>query len=380
MAKKHRRKKSIFRSRFYQIYFALVLLSIIGIILGARYLGGLLRDYESAQPKYVAAAAVRLFENADYETICDLDTSMEAISGGDRDFYVQSMRELTGGKAVSWAEAYSKSEDEKLYRVSLDGEKFAEFTLVPSGQHTAHGNRLWALGSITTYVTVAAPEPEPAEAEPAEEAPARIACTVTVPSGFTVAVDGATLSASDVIEGDIATASAGMLPEGVPSPTLVRYAFLSESGAPEIRVTDASGNPQDVAQDGEHAWSCPLPQDLTLKEQYEDAIVEVAKRIAKYSSKELKQGSVLKYCAKGSPAYASISNFDNTWGKTPDGSKFENIETSDYYLYSEDCFSCRVRFDYVARYNKDSKTYPTAYTLYFVRQGKSGKLYNFTLS
>ena len=52
---------------------------------------------------------------------------------------------------------------------------------------------------------------------------------------------------------------------------------------------------------------------------------------------------------------------------------------SDFYLYSEDCFSCRVSFDYIPRFSSGSKTYPTAYTLYFVRQGDTGKLYSFSL-
>lgn len=372
---KHRRKKSIFHSRFYQIYFLLVLLSIVGIALGVRHLGVLLQDYESAQPKYVAAAAARLFESGDYEAICDLDTSMEAISGGDRDFYIQSMRELASDKTVSWSEIYSGNDDEKRYRVALDGEKLAEFTLISSGARTAHGNRLWTLGAVTTNVTLAEPAPEPTE-----EVPARIPCTVTVPSGYSVCVDGAILGANNVVEDGIATASAGMLPEGIASPTLVRYAFPAEHDQAEIRVTDGNGNLQALSQDGECAWSCPLPQAPELKAAYEDGIVEIAKRIAKYSSKELKQGGILKYCAKDSPAYASIKNFDNSWGKKPDASKFENIATSDYYLYAENCFSCRVCFDYIARYKNDSKTYPTAYTLYFIRQDGHGKLYNFTLS
>lgn len=379
MAKKHRRKRSILRSRFYQIYFLLVLICVAAIALGMRALNDVLADYESAQPVHVAEATARLFEAGDYETLYTLDASMQAISGGDSAFYIQSMRELAGGKAVSWSEAYSPSEDERRYNVYLDGERFAEFTLVPSGAQTARGNRLWTLGSLSTCVTVqAAPEPE-VELPSLPEVES-IPCTITVPSDYTVMVNGARLGANDVVQGDIATASAGLLPEGVPSPTLIRYAFLSETDAPELSVTDVAGNVQTLAQDGACAWSCPLPENPELKAQYEEGVIDVAKRIASYLAKDLKKGAVLKYCARNSPAYESIDNFDNTWGTPHKGATFENIVTSDYRLYSESCFSCHVEFDYVARYSKDDiRTFPTAYTLYFIREGSKGRLYSFTL-
>lgn len=376
MARRHRKKRSILRSRFYQVYFLLVLTCIAAIALGDLYFNGVLEDYEAAQPVHAAEAAARLFEAGDFETLSGLDASMQAISGGDRAFYIQSMRALTQGKTISWSEAYSPSEDERRYNVYLDGDRFAEFTLVPSGAQTPRGNRLWTLGSLSTRVTVQQ-APEPTAVPPEVE---RIPCTVTVPSNYTVKVNGTPLGANDVALGDIPTASAGLLPEGVASPTLTRYAFLSETDALELSVTDGAGNAQTLLQDGECAWSCPLPEKPELKAQYEEGVIDVAKRLARYLAKDLEKGGALKCCARNSPAYESINNFDNTWGTPHKGASFENIVTSDYRLYSDSCFSCHVEFDYVARFAKDNvKTYPTAYTLYFIREGSKGKLYNFTL-
>lgn len=352
-----------------------MILCVAGIALGANYLNGVLEDYESAQPKYVAQQAARLFERGDYEAIFGLDASMQDVPEEDRAYYIGQLEALAAGREVSWTEAYSGNEDERRYRVSLDGEKFAEFTLVPSGAQTKRGNRLWTLGSVTTSVRIEAPqvvEPEPTPA------PA-IACSITVPSSFTVTVDGRVLDANDVVEDGIPIVPAGMLPSDVTAPAMVRYAFPSESGVPDIRVTDRQGNVQNPAQDGEHNWRCELPQNPELEALYGESALEVAKRIAKYSTREVSQDSVLKKCAKGSPAYESIKSFDSSLGKKPKSSTFENVAVSDFYLYSEDCFSCRVSFDYIPRFGKESKTYPTAYTLYFIRQGDSGKLYSFSL-
>ena len=368
-------RRSILRSRFYQVYFLLVILCVLGIALGARYLNGVLEDYESAQPKYVAQQAARLFERGDYEAIFGLDTSMRDVPEEDRAYYIGQLQALAAGREVSWSEAYSGNEDERRYRVSLDGEKFAEFTLVPSGAQTKRGSRLWTLGSVTTFVRIE--EPQIAEPEPTPVP--TIACSITVPSSFTVTADGRTLDANDVVEDGIPIVPAGMLPSDVTAPAMVRYAFPSESGAPDIRVTDWQGNLQTPVQDGEYSWRCELPQNPELEALYAESALEVAKRIAKYSTREASQDSVLKKCAKGSPAYESIKSFDSSLGKKPKSSTFENVVVSDFYLYSEDCFSCRVSFDYIPRFGKESKTYPTAYTLYFVRQGDSGKLYSFSL-
>jgi len=381
MTKKRRKKKSIFRSTFYRIYFAAVILCIIGIIFGVRWLNGVLADFESAQPAYTAQDAARMFENADFDSIYALDTSVAGMDGIDRAHYIDSMQEIVSGKTVSWNEAYSSNEDEKIYRVSLDGEKFAEFSLVPSGAETPRGNRLWMLNDVTTYVTIAQAEPEPTP-EPTPEVPAAkmITCTITVPSSFKVVVDGEMMDANNVVTADIPTASAGLLPEDVPSPTLIQYAFLSETGAPVIEVSDESGAVQPVDKVSDTDWSTPLPQSPELKEEFEEAVVKVAKRISSYSAKDASEGAVLQYCAKNSPARESIKNFDNTWGTPHNGATFENVVSSDYYLYSDSCFSCKVSFDYVATFGKNTvKTYPTTYTLYFIKEGGSGKLYSFTL-
>lgn len=381
MAKKNKKKKSIWRSNFYRIYFTAVILCLLGVFFGVRYLDDVLADFESAQPIYTAQDAARLFENADYNAIYALDDSTAEMENIDKEYYVQSMQEISAGKNVDWSEAYSPSEDEKVYRVTLDGEKFAEFALIPSGAKTARGNRLWKLDHISTFVTIAQAEPEPTP-EPTPEAPTveMITCTITVPDTFKVVVDGKAMDANNVVSADIPTASAGLLPEGVTSPTLIQYAFLSENGNPVIEVSDAAGVVQSVSKDGDTDWSAALPQSPELKEQFEESVIKVAKRISSYSAKDASEASVLQYCAKNSPARESIKNFDNTWGTPHNGATFENVVSSDYYMYSDSCFSCKVSFDYVATFGKSTvKTYPTTYTLYFIKEGGTGKLYNFTL-
>ena len=70
---KSSKKKSIWKSRFYQVYFAVVIVILVGIFLGTVWLRGVLKDYESAQPVYVAEDVARLFERV---------AAIEGVHGG----------------------------------------------------------------------------------------------------------------------------------------------------------------------------------------------------------------------------------------------------------------------------------------------------------
>ena len=385
MAKKRKKSKLqiVLHSVFYRVYFAVVLLVVIGIVIGTNYLHGLLADYESAQPTHVAEEAAQLFANADYETIYSYDTTAAEIANGDKAFYLESMHEIADGQDVTWSPAYSPSEDERRFNVLLADEKFAEISLVPSGEVTAHGYRLWQLGSVTTFVKMGEqelPEEPEVEEEPVEEVvEVREVFHVIAPTESTVVVDGKRLSMDDAIRTDIPTASAGLLPPNVKSPTLTEYAFYSENETPEIVVTDKYGNPQTLEASGENAWSCPLPETPGLKEKFESSAVKVGEELARLSARTIKREKMLGYCASGSPARASVSKFDTSAGYSSKAGKFENVVTSEYYQYSDNCFSCRVSFDYLSKYSSSvTKSYETTFTLYFVNQNGKGKLYNFT--
>ena len=154
MKKKKPQYMNLMDSKFYRTYFIVLTVALIDIAIGLLWLNGVVKDYETAQPVHAAEVVAELFENGDYESLYAFDTSARDLSGGDIAFYVQSMNEVSAGRTLAWREAFSSNPDEKRYTVTLDGDKFATFTLVPSGETTGHGNRLWQLGSVTTNVAV----------------------------------------------------------------------------------------------------------------------------------------------------------------------------------------------------------------------------------
>ena len=377
MKRKSRKKKSILSSTFYRVYFALVALALVAIVLGTLWLRGLLRDYESAQPKYVAREVARLFEDSDFEGLYPLDTSAAQFSGEDKALYVEGLNELAHGRSVAWSEAFSAHPDERKYNVTLDGERFATFTLVPSGETTPKGNRLWKLGSVTTLVSLKQESPEP-EATPEPEAAEQVyLCRIIAPADSTVTVDGVTLTSENAQTSARELFEDGFLPEGVTNPPMTEYLYDASRNTPEIHAFDPSGDELSVASgDRELTWECRMKEDANYREQYSDAAYALARQVAKFISGDAGKKSIQKICAKNSPADAIFDNLFNRYTTPHDGLSFRNEEISEFYALSEDCFTCHVSFDVVYHTKNGESVDSTAYTFCVVRQNGAGKLYN----
>ena len=369
---KKKKKKGLLRSRFYQIYFIVLAAALLAIAVFTVWLMGYLRELESAQPVYVAQQVASLFENGDYADLYRLDSSAEAIAEGDRDFYVQNLEKLARGKEVAWSEAFSDSADEQRYNVTLDGDRFASFTLVPSGQTTRRGHRLWTLGSVQTHVAVEAPEPEPT---PEPELP-KIAVRVTAPQGYAVALDGEPLSEANAAVTEKPLYEEGFLPEGVAVPIMVTYDCETLNETPEIAVTDASGNPVSAIQTDGHAWSCSLPEDETLKVKYSESAYTLGQKIARYTSRDASRNSILAYCASRCPARKKFKDLSNTYATPHSSYSFQNPQVSEFYMIADGCFTCRVTFDYLLKTKAGTRTDETTYIFCFVAQSGKPKLYN----
>jgi len=368
--KKKKRRGRLLDSRFYRVYFSVLAVTLVCVVIGLIWLNGVVRDYEIAQPVHAAEVVAELFENGDYDTVYTFDASAQELSGGDKAFYVDSLRALTEGKEVAWREGFSADPAAKNYTVTLDGDKFATFTLVHSGETTAHGNPLWQLGSITTHIALKEPEP----VEPAQS----LACRITVPQGSAVTVDGQPLSDPNLVSTEPLLPE-GFLPEGVEGPMMVTYAFAAAGEQPAIAVTGPSGELLDVAASGENTWSCMPTEDTQLKESYSDDIVKLGERIAKYTAKDLSQSSLLAGVASDSPAETVIKKFSNSWAPSHKTSKIVDPVVSQFYVISEECFTCHVEFDFVLTSRRGNDyVYPTAYTFCFIKSRGEGRLYNLT--
>ena len=376
MDKKKSKKKGrrgLLASRFYRVYFAVVVVALVLIAIGLVWLRGVVADYEIAQPVHAAEEVAKLFEDGDYARLYDLDTAAAEISGGDRALYVESLSSLAAGGSVSWREAYSDDPDVRKYSVTLNGDKLATFTLVPSGQTTGHGNTLWKLGEVTTHVAIAGTE----AAGDLTAAPYR----VSAPAGYAVTVDGRTLTEADAVSTGAPILPEDFVPSTVAAPTMTEYAFFSDSESPSVSATDPAGATAEVVPDGENRWSCPLKADAAFAEQYGSAIIALAEKVAQYTVKDLSRSAVMKYVASDSPAESILKKFSNDWAPPHKTATVTDAKVSDFYVLSDDCFTCHVEFTFTLRTRRGNDyVYPTSYTFCVVKRKGAGKLYNITFN
>ena len=377
-----KKKKSLLKSRFYRVYFALVLLALIAIAVGTVWLNGVLSDYESAQPVYVAEDVAKLFEDSDFDALYALDTSAQQVSEGDKAFYVQSMNDLVAGKEVAWSETFSADADVRKYNVTVGGERFASFTLVHSGQTTKKGNPLWTLGSVTTNVVIQKPEPTPEATSTPEPDRTIYQCRITAPKGYAVTVDGVALNDENARTSEKNLFQDGFLPEGVASPVMVEYLYSTRNESPVVTATDDMGGDMPISRSGdkELTWTCPLRSNENYRLQYGDTAYRLSQQVAKYISKDASKTKILKACAKNSPAAEIFKNLDNEFATPHSKVDFRNERTQDFYVLSDQCFTCRVCFDYVLYTSKGEKVYPTDYTFCVVHNESGARLYNILIS
>ena len=376
-----KKKKRLLDSRFYRVYFVVVAAALVAILVFTVWLMGYQREYESAQPIYVAQDVARLFEQKDFADLYALDSAAERVSGGDRDAYVENLTELAAGKDVQWSEGFSETDDRHTYNVTLDGDRFASFTLVKSGRATRRGHPLWTLGYVTTNVAVEetpVETPEPTSAPtPAPAAQVR----VTALRGYTVYVDGVALTVENSAMTEKPLYEEGFLPENVGNPVLVTYEYgVPDAAAPEVVVTDTFQSPMPLKQTAENTWVCGMTESEAFKSQFAEASLTLAKNIAKYTSKDGSKDAILKYCAKDCPARTVFNNLSNQYATPHSQVTFQNENVGEFYQLSDDCFTCRVTFDYLMKTKDGVKTDPTAYTFCIVMSGDSGKLYNLLMS
>lgn len=370
MAKKKIRKKQrknliqlLKESWFWRIYIALLAVFVVALCIGLSILSGVMGEYEQTRPIHTAETVLDTLNARSWQEIYAMDESAKSLTQETPDQYAAYMNELTAGHDFSLKNILSLVETEAKYNVIMDGQKFAELVLEHSGEVTSHGFDNWKVKTLTT-TAMAARE-----------------YTITAPADSTVSVNGQALGQELIIERDIPTEANGNLPDGVAAPTLVKYGVNMSFGAPEnIAITDKNGNAQEVAQVDEKTWSAPLAYDNSIRAQVEDAVIKWGRRLAAYTTDDYSKHDLAAACVNPSPARTYIRNMENQWAASHDGVDFKNIKTYDYYVYSNNCFSCRISFDYIVHYKSQDKTYPTLYTLYFAKDGGSFKLYSFTMN
>lgn len=289
-------------------------------------------DYEAVQPKYAAAEVFRThFADPDYAALADACpmpanlSPLETKAG-----FAAELEERFGDAETSYAATTPDAEGNLRYLVKAGEQKIAIFSLVPAAEKSRFGFTQYTLGSIELYI-----RPEESVA-------------VRVPAHYEVRINGTPLTADYLTEDGIPTDSCEHMPEGLSGITYAAYAADCLLRDPTVEVLTPDGTAAPLTRDPETGeWQAGVVYDAALKAEYSDYIIGIAQNYAAFVMKDAYFSSFSGYFDHSTDLYQTVRQVPTSFVWRHDGFEFADVSAEEFYSYSEDVFSCRVRFMHI---------------------------------
>lgn len=347
MSGKYEKDKSL----FWKIYKISLTVAAILVVLGLIYLTMILKDYEAAQPKYVAEETFKeYFENFDAETYvkaCNMDNGYESV-----DDVVASLEEITDGKDIKYYRVSTGMDKSFKYIVKADDVKFASFKLVEDTESTGKFT-MYKASDFELYVN------------------GSNGVTVIVPDGYKVFLNDNEVPADKISESGIKSDDEQYLPKDIKGILYSKYVVSGLLSEPDIKVTDSNGKVSYVEKQDDGTYKASPVYSEELKKQYHDWIMQGMKRYSEYmqhsSNNPVTFGEISVYYDPSSDLYEDIKTEENMFVYDYDSVEYLNEETCEYIQYDENTFSCRVKYVQVLHKYGENDYKDTIDTTLFLR-------------
>ncbi len=337
-------------SLFYKVLLGF-LLALLAMFLLIRFalLRPWLTRYEAAQPKHTSQEVFAdLFSPADWGKVYDL-SGLE----GDREDFIRSMEELTGGRELTLVETSAGLSGDRRYIVKSGADNVAAFTLA---SETERKQVAWRLDGVELLM--------------GRREDARLVRTLV---GQRVLVDGAELGEDCQVQ-TTETAAERYLPEGVHG----RRTVLWRAQGRDVTVLDGEGREVPLTLDGTTGWLVVEEPAAEPTEEERELLIGAAEVYARYMIRAAGSAQVQKYFDSESAIYRTIRSSE-IWIQTTSGHSFSDETVREFYRYGEDRFSARVSMHMdVKRSNGTTKPYEVDSTLFFHRTDGGWRAFEMT--
>lgn len=340
---KKRRDKDLHKSssRFWTIYCAVTAAVLLIVVLALKVVAARLAEYESAQPKYVAAEVfARYFEPINYADLL-ADARYDA-GDAEADEIEEYLKEEIGDSKLTYAIGSSNDSDEIRYIVKAGAKQLASINLRISENETKHGFQTYEFSYVELHLNIDI-SVEPIEFE----------ATVEAPASYSVMVDGVLLTEDFLTSNYIKT---DIMPCYPPDITGVEYAVYTLAGLEElpgeIVVTDAEGQNAEVSFDEKNnTYTSGVIYSQSLAEEYSEFVTAAMQGYAAYvqASKDVGLGNIKSYFDTESDVYADVvAAGGNRWMVLDwNGVDYENVNVGEFYAHTPEIFSCHISFSQV---------------------------------
>lgn len=285
----------------------------------------------------------------DYEEVKDYVTELGSRLAGSEITYYKTTEDFSSGKVT--------------YSAYIDDSRFADIVLRPNGSRT----RLkfltivdWSPESMTIYRDADTYDIE-----------------ITMPENCTASVNGKEIG-SDLITTSEPVEALSYCSEYTEIPDVVTVALYGFYDPAEVVVTDDSGNVLDISETcdeatGDMEYKCDFPSPempSDLKEQ----VLEMAEKYSLFFTRDLPGATasidpIRDLFPEGSDYLVLAETYrrqDMEIIVAHTGTEFTDEEVTDYTVYTDKCFSCRIAFTKTMQMGNKTVTDNTDSVYYFV--------------
>ncbi len=354
--KKKNKSKFWFGFRIY-VGAIVVIMAVMLIIVWSK-----MKKYEESQPQYLLEDIIEGLEKGDTSSINFSSESKFEDAGEQAKLLAESVK----GKELTYS-IKTSSLDKMEYNIN-DGDT----TVAVVSINASNTRKMMAILSISDWKigTVMAPN-----------STGNNNVKVTVPESFIVSVNGVELG-EDEKSGDSSQVE-GMeyAAEFVDVPTMITYEVKGLINKPEVTVKDNNGNDVDLSSYKDYSDVSLTFAAQEMPQELQDYVITAAKSYSNFFSKDLDgcsagTGCIEPYFTSGSEYIARAEEYrlHDMWMYSAHSAPvFSDVAVSDYVVYSDNFFSCRVTFnkDMTLTANGQTMSDPSDKTYYYVKVNDS---------
>ncbi len=324
--------------KFYLVLIICWAVALSALAISLFIVRGYLADYESVQPKYVAAEVFeKYFVAGDYLSVIK-HSSLNKSNFESDEMLAEYISALTDGKELTYHNVSSGMDTESskyIVKYTEDEKeiKIASFTLSVTDEKSEKGFKKYAPDSFELFYRADA------------------SVKIKAIKGSVPHINGVPLDSSYILEDDVSHETNAHMPEGVEGIKFTIYGVDGLTSQPEVKVYDADGGEMkiELAKSDDLYYYTKLVYDETLMAEQSEFVIEAAKSFAAYMQNDLALAKLNPYFEKGTELYNSIRSTLQWAVIDHDSYDFEDVEASNFYRYDENTFSCRVKLTQVLK-------------------------------
>lgn len=322
-----RYKKRNRPSTFWVVYVALIVIYLIALFIVLGVIKNKLTGYEASRPyNYMDRIMTEYFAPGKAEALLD-------ASGYEANAYEtkESVVPAVEGYLSAGTEYYpvvSSVDEEVKYAVKSGELKIATVTLAPTGEHDSADYDVYGMKSVELLIGGTG------------------AVNVRAPSDDTVYLNGVALGADLIVDRE-ETEKDLHLPDNIPPVSFVTYEVQGLISKPTVTATDKFGAPVE-AESGDDGifYDVPLTYASVTAEVSERALA-AGEALAAYMQLDSPFGRIAQYVDPTSDLYYDLATSDVKWANPHEGYGIESPSVTEYYIWSDTVYSCRVKFTHV---------------------------------